>query len=71
MIMVDAVVGAWVPKRTGIRVSPTGSFNDMRDANPVETSGRPVDCRSCHLMRRQQRHDRVQRPLLDSSSNHR
>lgn len=39
MMVVDAVVGVWGPDRTGIRVSPTGSFNDMRDADPVETYG--------------------------------
>ncbi|TDX22133.1 N-ethylmaleimide reductase [Modicisalibacter xianhensis] len=37
--VVEAVVGVWGTERTGIRVSPTGSFNDMRDADPVETYG--------------------------------
>lgn len=39
MMVVDAVVKVWGPERTGIRVSPTGSINDMRDADPVETYG--------------------------------
>jgi N-ethylmaleimide reductase len=39
MMVVDAVVSVWGTERTGIRVSPTGSFNDMRDADPVATFG--------------------------------
>lgn len=39
MAVVDAVVGVWGTERTGIRVSPTGSFNAMRDADPVATYG--------------------------------
>lgn len=39
MMVVDAVVGVWGTERTGIRVSPTGSFNDMYDADPVATYG--------------------------------
>ncbi len=37
--VVEAVVGVWGTERTGIRVSPTGSFNDMVDADPVATYG--------------------------------
>lgn len=37
MEVVDAVANVWGKERTGIRVSPTGSFNDMHDDNPVET----------------------------------
>lgn len=37
MMVVEAVVDVWGGERTGIRVSPTGSFNDMADDNPVET----------------------------------
>lgn len=37
LMVVDAVVDVWGPARTGLRVSPTGSFNDMADDNPVET----------------------------------
>ena len=37
--VVKAVVDVWGTERTGIRVSPTGSFNGMRDADPVETYG--------------------------------
>ncbi|MEF8793062.1 alkene reductase [Thiohalorhabdus sp.] len=36
--VVDAVVGVWGTQRTGIRVSPTGSFNDMVDEDPVATN---------------------------------
>jgi len=39
MMVVDAVVGVWGAERTGIRVSPTGSFNAMRDGDPVATYG--------------------------------
>ncbi|MFW5910259.1 MAG: alkene reductase [Thiohalospira sp.] len=37
--VVDAVVDVWGPERTGIRVSPTGTFNDMHDDDPVATYG--------------------------------
>lgn len=37
LMVVDAVVEVWGTERTGIRISPTGSFNDMSDDNPVET----------------------------------
>lgn len=37
--VVDAVVSVWGTEGTGIRVSPTGSFNDMHDDDPVATYG--------------------------------
>lgn len=37
--VVEAVCQIWGPERTGIRVSPTGSFNDMDDEDPVTTYG--------------------------------
>jgi len=37
--VVDAVTGVWGVERTGIRVSPTGTFNDMHDDDPVSTYG--------------------------------
>lgn len=37
MMVVEAVAAVWGTERTGIRVSPTGSFNDMRDDDPVAT----------------------------------
>jgi N-ethylmaleimide reductase len=33
----EAVVGAWSPDRVGVRLSPTGQYNDMRDSNPKVT----------------------------------
>ncbi len=33
----EAVVGVWGAERVGIRFSPAGVFNDMRDSNPLET----------------------------------
>ena len=33
----EAVVKAWSPDRVGVRLSPTNSFNDMRDSDPVAT----------------------------------
>ncbi len=39
LMVVDAVASVWGPERTGIRVSPTGSFNAMRDDDPVATYG--------------------------------
>ena len=35
-----AVCEVWGPGRVGYRVSPTGAFNDMADADPVQTFGR-------------------------------
>jgi len=35
----DAVVSAWAPERVGVRLSPCGGFNSMRDDNPAETFG--------------------------------
>jgi N-ethylmaleimide reductase len=32
--VVDAVCAGWSPDRVGVRLSPWGSFNDMRDSNP-------------------------------------
>ena len=39
LMVVDAVVDVWGGDRTGIRVSPTGTFNDMHDDDPVATYG--------------------------------
>jgi len=39
MMVVDAVVGVWGGQRTGIRLSPTGTFNDMQDDDPIATFG--------------------------------
>jgi len=39
LMVVDAVVDVWGIDRTGIRVSPTGTFNDMHDDDPVATYG--------------------------------
>lgn len=38
--VVDAVIDIWGTERTGIRVSPTGSFNGMYEKDPVATFGR-------------------------------
>ncbi|HAM73367.1 MAG TPA: alkene reductase [Verrucomicrobiales bacterium] len=35
----EAVVGVWGSDRVGIRLSPGGVFNDMRDSNPMQTFG--------------------------------
>ena len=39
LMVVDAVAGVWGAERTGIRVSPTGTFNDMHDDDPLTTFG--------------------------------
>ncbi len=39
MVGVDAVLSVWGADCSGIRVSPTGSFNDMYDDDPVATYG--------------------------------
>jgi N-ethylmaleimide reductase len=33
----EAVVHAWSPDRVGVRFSPTGAYNDMRDSDPLKT----------------------------------
>jgi N-ethylmaleimide reductase len=33
--VVDAVIGVWGADRVGVRLSPYGTFNDMRDSDPV------------------------------------
>jgi N-ethylmaleimide reductase len=33
----EAVADAWLPDRVGVRLSPTGPYNDMKDSNPAET----------------------------------
>lgn len=43
MMVVDAVVGVWGGQRTGVRLSPTGTFNDMFDDDPVATYGALAD----------------------------
>ncbi|MFH7028340.1 MAG: alkene reductase [Heteroscytonema crispum UTEX LB 1556] len=35
----EAVIGVWGSQRVGVRLSPSGTFNDMRDSNPLETFG--------------------------------
>lgn len=39
LMVVDAVIDVWGCDRTGIRVSPTGTFNDMHDDDPAATYG--------------------------------
>ncbi|MBD2092267.1 alkene reductase [Microcoleus sp. FACHB-1515] len=39
----EAVVGVWGSNRVGIRLSPSGTFNDMRDSNPEATFGYVVE----------------------------
>jgi len=41
--VVDKVLEAWEPKRVGVRLSPTGTFNDMADNNPEETFGAAIE----------------------------
>ena len=35
----EAVVGVWGAQRVGVRLSPSGTFNDMHDSNPLATFG--------------------------------
>jgi len=35
--VVESVLEAWDSGHVGVRISPTGSFNDMTDENPLET----------------------------------
>jgi N-ethylmaleimide reductase len=40
LMVAEAVTEVWGKERTGMRISPTGTFNDMHDDDPVETYGR-------------------------------
>jgi N-ethylmaleimide reductase len=33
--IVEAVIGVWGPGRVGVRLSPSGTFNDMGDSDPI------------------------------------
>jgi N-ethylmaleimide reductase len=35
LAVVDEVIKVWGPGRVGVRLSPYGTFNDMKDSNPV------------------------------------
>jgi N-ethylmaleimide reductase len=35
----EAVTNVWGADRVGVRLSPSGTFNDIRDSNPLETFG--------------------------------
>lgn len=35
----EAVISVWGSHRVGVRLSPSGTFNDMRDSNPFEIFG--------------------------------
>jgi N-ethylmaleimide reductase len=38
----EAVVGVWGPARVGVRLSPSNTFNDMKDSTPLETFSEAV-----------------------------
>jgi N-ethylmaleimide reductase len=39
----EKVLGVWDEARVGVRISPTGAFNDMKDDSPEETFGTVVE----------------------------
>ena len=39
----EAVTGVWGAERVGVRLSPSGTFNDMHDSNPLATFGYAVE----------------------------
>ncbi len=41
--VVEAVVGVWGHDRVGVRLSPYGTFNTMRDSDPVATFGAVIN----------------------------
>jgi N-ethylmaleimide reductase len=41
--VMERVLEAWDGQQVGVRLSPTGGFNDMTDANPLETSSVAVE----------------------------
>ena len=40
--VVRALIAVWTPDRVGVRLSPSGAFNDMKDSAPLETFGYAV-----------------------------
>ncbi|MCU0588022.1 MAG: alkene reductase [Syntrophobacteraceae bacterium] len=42
----EAVCGAWSPDRVGVRLSPTGVYNDMSDSDPPATFGHAAEALS-------------------------
>ncbi|GAB1542267.1 alkene reductase [Scytonema sp. NUACC21] len=39
----EAVVSVWGPNRVGVRLSPSSTYKDMHDSNPINTFGYVVD----------------------------
>lgn len=39
LAIVRELVDVWGPDSVGVRLSPSGTFNDMRDSHPIETFG--------------------------------
>jgi N-ethylmaleimide reductase len=39
----EKVLEVWEPQRVGVRLSPTGTFNDMADDDPQETFGTAIE----------------------------
>lgn len=41
--VVEAVIDVWGPRCVGVRLSPTGTFNDMGDSDPLSTFGAVIN----------------------------
>lgn len=41
--VVEAILEIWSADKVGIRLSPTGAFNDMQDSNPLDTFGYVIE----------------------------
>lgn len=41
--VLDRVISVWGAERVGLRLSPTGTFNDMGDSDPLQTFGYIID----------------------------
>lgn len=62
--VVEGVVSAWEPGRVGVRLSPWGDFNDMRDSNTLAL----FEHAAAELGRRQVAYLHVVEPRADQSS---